>query len=124
MDRDFFEHSYSFTQPRQEESVSDELSRLIYPLANGRDPTEQVGITIDIFTETTVPPSPQSTPVLEYPSKQEEITDPSIDDANNNVPSDNVPRRYELPPRSARGVPPNRYDRSLNLRDPGVPLSK
>ena len=73
------------------------------PLINGRDPKEQVGITTDIVTETTVPPPPHSTPVPEYPAEQEVIPDSSIADTNNNVPSDNVPRRYELPPHEYTG---------------------
>ena len=41
MDYDFFEHSTYYTQPRsQGESVSADLSWLIYPLADSRAPTE------------------------------------------------------------------------------------
>lgn len=36
-----------------------------------RDPKEQVGITTNIVTKATVPSSPHSTPVLEYPVEQE-----------------------------------------------------
>ena len=109
MDCDFFEHFYFFTQPRsQGESTSEELSWLIYHLANGRDPKEQVDDTTVTVTETTVPPPTHSIAVLEYPAKLE-VTPSSTDTNINNdvMSSGNVPRRYELPPRS---IPPSRYD--------------
>ena len=112
MDCDFFEHSYIFTQPRfQGVSTSENLSWLIYPLANGRDPKEQVDVTTDTVTETIVPQPTHSTAIPEYPDEQEVIPNSPDTDTNNNVmSSDDVPWRYEFPPRSTRGIPPRRYD--------------
>ena len=116
MDCDFFEQSYYYTQPRsQGESVSEDLSWLIHPLADSRDSKEQVGTTTDIATNIVTEPSPQTTPVPEHPTEQEvtpSSPSPFIDISTNDiVPSSVVvPRKYELPLQSTRGMPPKRYD--------------
>ena len=113
MDCDFFEQSYYYTQPRsQGESVSEDLSWLIHPLVDSRDPKEQVGNTADIASENTVSSSPHATPAPEHPVEQEVTPNPPFIDMSNDdtVPSIDVPRRYEFPPRSTRGVPLRRYD--------------
>ena len=117
MDYDFFEHSTYYTQPRsQGESVSADLSWLIYPLADSRAPNEQVGTTTDIATDIVTESPPQTTtPVPEHPTEQEvtsSTTAPLIDiSIDCIVPSSAVvPRKYNLPPRSTRGMPPKGYD--------------
>uniref|UniRef100_A0A803M5B1 Retrovirus-related Pol polyprotein from transposon TNT 1-94 n=1 Tax=Chenopodium quinoa TaxID=63459 RepID=A0A803M5B1_CHEQI len=120
MDCDFFEHSYFYPQlSPQGETVVDDLSWLTYPVTMEEDPKEQVGQTTDVVPETIVSPIP-STPVLsdEHPNpkvilesrdilESHDIDNVTIDDP---IPSDERPDRYELPPRSTRGVPPKRYD--------------
>ena len=70
---------------------------------NGRDPKEQVDNTTVTVTKTTVLPPTHSI------AAEQEVT-PSSTDINDDVmSSDNVPRRYELTPRSTRGIPPRRY---------------
>ena len=124
MDCDFFEHSYYFTQPRsQGESSSEDLSWLIYPLTNGRDPKEQVNDTTVTITETTVLPPTHSISVPEYPAERE-VT-PSFTDTNNDViSSDNISRRYDFPPRSTRGIPPRRYDPEFESQRSRYPINQ
>ena len=72
MDCDFFEQSFYYTQPlSQGESVSEDLSWLIYPQVHSRDAKEQVGTTTDIATDIVTNPSPQTTLVPEHPVEQE-----------------------------------------------------
>ena len=47
--------------------MSEDLSWLIHPLVDSRDPKEQVGTTTDIAIENTISPSPQAIPVPEHP---------------------------------------------------------
>ena len=104
----------------------DELSWLTYSIvisANpiiGHDPTEQVGNPTAVATEDIVHSPPQTTLVLfeafEEQSKQEIIPKPLIDIANDVVPNVESPRRYELPPRSTRGIPPPRSRRGIPPR--------
>ena len=117
MDCDFFEHSPYYTQPQaQEEIMSEDLSWLTHPLADSQAPKEQVGTTTDIATDIVTESSAQTTtPVPEHPAEQEVTpspTAPSIDISTDHiVPSSVVVRRkYNLPPRSTRGMPPKRYD--------------
>ena len=125
MDCDFFEHSYFFTQPRsQGESTSEDLSWLIYLLTNGRDPKEQIDDTTVTVTETTVPLPTQSTAVPEYPAEQEVIPNSPDTDTNDVISSDDVPRRYELPPRSTRGIPPRRYDPEFESQRSRYPIQE
>lgn len=126
MDCDFFKDSYYITQPRsQGESMnSEDLSWLIHPLTNGRDPKEQVAITTDVVTETDAPPSPHSSPVPEHLAENEVTPESPTNDTNNNMPSEdaNIPKRYELPPRSTRGVPPKRYDPEFESQRSRYPI--
>ena len=86
MDCEFFEDSYYFSQLSPPgESVGDDLSWLIYPIR--MDPPEQVGNTADM------PGTVQTDDVL----------------LSNDVL--NIQNRYELPPRSTRGIPLKRYSR-------------
>ena len=97
----------------------DDLSWLTYPIAINpdpiidHDPTEQVGNPTVVVTEDIVHLPPQTTHVLfkafGEQSEQEVIHEPLIDIAIE-VPSVESPCRYELPPRSTRGIPPRRYD--------------
>ena len=75
------------------------------------DLKEQEGETTDVVSEDMVSPL-QFTPVSsdEHPTEQEVTPKPLIDISNHDVPSVDIPRRYELPPRSTRGVSPKRYD--------------
>ena len=125
MDCDFFEYSYFFTQPQsQGESTSEDLSWLIYLLTNGRDPKEQIDDTTVTVTETTVPLPTQSTAVPEYPAEQEVIPNSSDTDTTDVISSDDVPRRYELPPRSTRGIPPRRYDPEFESQRSRYPIQE
>jgi hypothetical protein len=130
MDCDFFEQTYYYTQPRSQGEIShtsEDLSWLIYPLAtSGRDPQEQVSVTADPVPETVVSPPPLSTHVPEHP-EQEVISDILADDNDNMdnvVPSDDGPRRYELPKRSTRGVPPRRYDPEFESQRSRYPVEQ
>ena len=112
MNCDFFEQSYYYTQAGpQGDTVSDDLSWLIHPIMIDSDPKEHVGETTDVASEVIVSPL-QSTPVPsnEHPTEQEVTPEPLIDISNDDVPSVDIPNRYELPPRSTIGVPPKRYD--------------
>ena len=120
MDCEFFEGSYYFSQlGRKGESVGDDLSWLTYPAR--MDPLEQVGNTADTATDHIVS-SPQITPVLsdEHPRELEVTPKLFFDDMPGTVPTDdvllsndvlNIQNRYELPPRSTRGIPLKRYSR-------------
>ena len=121
MDCDLFESSYYYPQlsPQGKTVSGDDLSWLIYPTIINldpiidHDPTEQVGNPTVVVTEDIVHLPPQTTHVLfeafGEQSEQEVIHEPLIDIAIE-VPSVESPRRYELPPRSTRGIPPRRYD--------------
>ena len=62
---DFFEESYYYTQyGLQEETLSDDLSWLIYPVVIYPDPKEQVGETTDVGSEVIISPLQPVTPVL------------------------------------------------------------
>ena len=145
MDCDFFEQSYSYTQPSpQGETVSDDLSWLIYPAMIEHDPKEQVGETIDVDfevivshlqftpvpsnehpTEQEVTPEPFThVPSNEHPTEQEVTPEPLIDISNDDVPSVDIPNRYELPPRSTRGVPPKRYDPEFESQSFWYPINR
>uniref|UniRef100_A0A803KYP7 Uncharacterized protein n=1 Tax=Chenopodium quinoa TaxID=63459 RepID=A0A803KYP7_CHEQI len=79
------------------------------------DPTTQVGNTTDATPEAVVslplrsPPNPPNEhPSKEVPSESSPVSYnmPEI----NPVSNESEQNRYELPPRSTRGVPPRRYD--------------
>ena len=109
--------------------MSEDLSWLIHPLVNSRDPKEQVGTTTDIATDIVTESSPQTTPVPEHPVEQEvtpsslpPFIDISTDDI---VPSSvTVPRKYELTPRSTRGMPPKRYDPEFESQKSRYPICR
>ena len=90
-------------------------------MANGRDPKEQVNDTTVTITETTVLPPTHSIAVPEYPADLE-VTPNSIDVNNDVMSSDNVSRRYELPPRNTRGIPPRRYDPEFESQRSRYPI--
>ena len=77
------------------------------------DPTEKVGNPTVVVIEDTVHPPPQTTHILSKASREQPeqalIPKPLIN-IFNDVPSVESPCRYELPPRSTRGIPPRRYD--------------
>ena len=126
MDCDFFEQSYYYTQPSpQGETVNDDLSWLIYPVMIDQDPKEQVGETTDIVSEAIVSPL-QFIPVPsdEHPTEQEVTPEPIIDTSNDDAPSVDIPSRYELPPRSTRGVPPKRYDPEFESQHSRYPTNR
>ena len=49
---------------------------------------------------------------------------PVIDISNDDVPSVDIPSRYELPPRSTRDVPPKRYDPEFESHNLGIHLTE
>uniref|UniRef100_A0A803L9R4 GAG-pre-integrase domain-containing protein n=1 Tax=Chenopodium quinoa TaxID=63459 RepID=A0A803L9R4_CHEQI len=117
----------------QGETTSDDLSWLIYPEMMDHDPPTQVGNTTDVATETSVSaPSLQSTPMAttEHP----ESISVEVNSENHescivptdfvSVPSENCLNRYELPPRSMRGVPPKRYDPEYEDQRSKYPIEK
>ena len=58
-------------------------------------------------------PPPQTTPDLPEASEdqsKQEVTPELLNDFANDIPSVEEPCRYELPPRSTRGIPPRRYN--------------
>ena len=130
MDCDFFEHSYFFSQPNpQGEKVVEDLSWLICPLRDGTK--EQVGNTtvtafdsiasLSQFTPLIIPDVPSN--VLNVTSVDEgaiEITN----DEPNDVASVEMSSRYELPPRSIRGVPPKRYDPEFEAQRSRYPIDR
>ena len=87
----------------------------------------KVGNPTAVATEDIVHPSPQITHVLYEASgeqsEQEVIPEPLIDIAND-VPSVKSPRRYELPPRSMRGIPPRRYDPEFEAQRSRYPINQ
>ena len=111
----------------------DDLSWLIYPTIinpdpiTNHDPTDQVGNLIAVSTDDMVLPPPKTTPALSKASReqseQELILDPLIDIAND-VPSVELPRRYELPPRITRGIPPRRYDPEFEEQRSRYPINQ
>ena len=81
------------------------------------DPKEQVGTLTDVATEDMVLSSPQTTPILSDASRESPGTKEHLEvhpepdlEITNNIPVVDEPCKYELPPRSTRGVPPKRYD--------------
>ena len=84
------------------------------------NPIEQVGNPIAVATKYIIHPPSQTIHVLfeasGEQSKQEVILEPLIDIANDVVPNVESPRRYELPPRSTRGIPPPRSTRGIPPR--------
>ena len=96
--------------------MSTDLNWLIHPLADSRASKKQVGTTTDISNDIVTEPSSQTTTLVpEHPAEQEVTpspTAPFIDISTDYiVPSSVVvPRKYNLPPQSTRGIPPKRYD--------------
>ena len=93
---------------------------------------EQVGSPADIATENIVLLSPQTSLTLSEASSEQEAVcetqevktklDSRIDD---DIPDTvNPPCRYELPPRSKRGVPPKRYDPEFESQRSQYPVSR
>ena len=89
--------------------MSEDLSWLTHPLADSRDPKEQVGTTTDITTDIVTESFPKTTtpipehPGPEHPAEREVTpspTDPLIDVSTDPiVPSSVVvPRKSNLPP--------------------------
>ena len=133
MDCDFFEHSYFYSQPRpQGETVCDNLSWLTYSVIDDLNPKEQVGNPTDIATENIVLLSPQTFPTLSEASNDQEVacesqevlteSEPQINDDISGIV--NSPCRYELPPRSKRGVPPRRYDPEFESQRSRYPINR
>ena len=59
MDYDFFEGAYYYSQHSpQGETISDDLSWLIYPIVIDLDPKEQVGNPVDVAIEAMIFPPP------------------------------------------------------------------
>ena len=121
LDYEFFEQSYYYTQlSPQGKNMSDDLSWLTYPEMVDPDPTTQVGNTIDVAPEAadSLPlpstPNPPNEHLSNDISSVEVPSDSSSVSYNmpeiNPVSSESEQNRYELPPRSMRGVPPRRYD--------------
>uniref|UniRef100_A0A803LQS3 Reverse transcriptase Ty1/copia-type domain-containing protein n=1 Tax=Chenopodium quinoa TaxID=63459 RepID=A0A803LQS3_CHEQI len=115
LDCEFFEQTYYYTPlSPQGENLSDDLSWLTYPEMVDPDPTTQVGNTTDatpavVSLPLRSPPNPPNEhPSEEVPSESSPVSYnmPEI----NPVSNESEQNRYELPPRSTRGVPPRRYD--------------
>lgn len=139
LDCEFFEQSYYYTQlSPQGESLSDDLSWLTYPEVMNPDPITQVGNTTDVAPETSVSPR-LTTPVPsdEHPSDDlstaevdsenpgtDTITETNTTTETNTIPSCSVPNRYQLPPRSTRGVPPRRYDPEYEAQRSKYPIER
>uniref|UniRef100_A0A803LEC5 Uncharacterized protein n=1 Tax=Chenopodium quinoa TaxID=63459 RepID=A0A803LEC5_CHEQI len=106
------------------------------------DPITQVGNTADVAPETSVssPPS-TSIPSNEHPSLTPVLSDEHSPDnspvevTSKNSETDNVPEtnnfssdvaldRYQLPPRSTRGIPPRRYDPKYESQQSRYPVEK
>ena len=81
-----------------------------------------------------MPPSPQASPSLSdasneqevIPDSQEVLTEPeSLNDACNDVSSVvESSCRYELPPKSTRGIPPRRYDPDFEAQRSRYPINQ
>uniref|UniRef100_A0A803MX05 Retroviral polymerase SH3-like domain-containing protein n=1 Tax=Chenopodium quinoa TaxID=63459 RepID=A0A803MX05_CHEQI len=122
LDCEFFKQTYYYTQlGPQGENLSDDLSWLTYPKMVDPDPTTQVGNTTDATPEAVVPlplqsppDPPNEHPSDDIPSSEEVPSESSPVSYNmpeiNPVSNESEQNRYELPPRSTRGVPPRRYD--------------
>uniref|UniRef100_A0A803NB30 Reverse transcriptase Ty1/copia-type domain-containing protein n=1 Tax=Chenopodium quinoa TaxID=63459 RepID=A0A803NB30_CHEQI len=122
LDCEFFEQTYYYTQlGPQGENLSGDLSWLTYPKMVDPDPTTQVGNTTDATPEAVVPlplqsppDPPNEHPSDDIPSSEEVPSESSPVSYNipeiNPVSNESEQNRYELPPRSTRGVPPRRYD--------------
>lgn len=141
LDCEFFEQSYYYTQlSPQGESLSDDLddlSWLTYPEVMNPDPTTQVSNTTDVAPEASVSPpsvSPiMSTPVSSNEHPSDDLSSAEVNSENsgtdtiietNIFPSDSVPNRYQLPPRSTRGVPPRRYDPEYEAQRSKYPVER
>ena len=75
------------------------------------DPKEQVGKNTDVVFEVIVSPLQFTlVPSDEHSIEQEVTPEPTVDESNDDVPNVDIRSRYELPPRSTRGVHPKRYD--------------
>ena len=127
-DYEFLEQTYYYSQPGpQGKKVSDDLGWLIHPMVIDRDLKEKVGETIDVVTEDIVSPLP-TTPVLsnEHPISQEVISQNQqvIDTNFPSIASNDVPSRYELPPRSTRRIPPRRYDLEFETQWSRYPVNR
>lgn len=72
--------------------------------------------------------TPQDIPVPEHPPPEQEVIidpDPSIPNDDIVVASTgDVTRKYELPPRSTRVVPPRRYDPEFESQRSHYPIGK
>ena len=135
MDCDFFEQSYYYTQPRpQGENTSDDLSWLLYPVTIDQEPKEQVGETTDVVTKNILSPLQTDLQIdsavqpTEHPEELQEVNSnvPEIVESisDNNIADVELPHRYELPPRSTRGIPPNRYDPEFEAQRSRYPLKE
>ena len=112
---------------------SDDLSLLTYPIAIKSSPIIDHGLTgqvvdpVAVATEDIIHPPPQTTHVLSETfreqSEQEVIPEPLID-ITNDVPNVKSPRRYELLPRSTRGIPPWRYDPEFEAQRSRYPINQ
>ena len=118
MDCEFFEDTYYYTQPSpQGETISDDLSWLTHPTVIDLDPKEQVGTPTAVATEDMVLFSPRIARILSDASRESPGTKENLEvhpksnlEITNDIPPVDEPCRYELSPRSTRGVPPKRYD--------------
>ena len=130
MDCDFFEQTYYYTRPGPQGEISsnDDLSWLIHPiLIDSPDPKEQVGESTDVVSENIISPFPSSpVPPVEHLELQEVNSDDLsvIENSCDNIVNIDVSNRYELPPRSTRGIPPKRYDPEFEAQRSKYPINK
>ena len=128
MDYDFFEQSYYHSQSGHEgEKFSDDLSWLIYLVKIDQEPKEQVDESTDVVSEDIVSPL-LTTPVLtnEHPVPKEVIFKPQpvIDNNIDPVAIVDEPSRFELPPKSTRGIPSRRYAPEFVIQRSRYPVTR
>ena len=91
------------------------------------EPKEQLGDTTDVVSKDIVSPL-QPIPVLpiEHPEPEEEnFYVPQMIDNNSKIFLDaDIQNRFELPPKSTRGIPPKRYIPEFEAQRSRYPTSK
>ena len=109
------------------EIISDELSWLMHPIVIEYEPKEQVDNPTDVASKAAISPPPQIMPVLSDVSREiteQKVTpEPECDDTND-ISTVETPCRYELPPKSTRGIPPKRYDLEYEAQRSRHPLDQ
>jgi hypothetical protein len=135
MDCDFFEDHFYYTQhSSQGKSGSDDLSwhlNSIPPVVTNMGPKEKVSDTTDVVSDHIVSPLQCNLPPSdEHPSSPEVCSEPEpihdIDDVDDSIVPAPVSEsnKYELPPRSTRGIPPRRYDPDFEAQRSGYPVNR